>query len=100
MDLLENEHFKIIEISDENHWHKERSKGLGGSDAGIICNLSPYKTPYQLWEEKTGVRKSKFISNPAIELGNALEPILFDMFRESNLEYTTIDTNTHLCEPI
>lgn len=92
MDLMENEHFKIIPITDSTHWHKERSKGVGGSDAGIICNLSHYKSPYELWEEKTGLKKSPFIINKAIELGNALEPILFDLFSKMQEEYITIDT--------
>lgn len=31
----------------------ERKLGLGGSDAAVVCGLSPYKTPYQLYVEKT-----------------------------------------------
>ncbi len=92
MVLKETKHFKIININDEHHWHQERSKGIGGSDAGIICNLSPYKTPYELWEEKTGLKKAKFVTNDAIELGNALEPILFELFKATKKEYEVIDT--------
>lgn len=32
----------------------ERKKGLGGTDMAVIIGLSPYKTPLQLWMEKTG----------------------------------------------
>lgn len=92
MDLVGNEHFKIIPITDNTHWHEEHSKGIGGSDAGIICNLSSYKSPYELWEEKTGLKKSPIITNKAIELGNALEPILFNLFSKMQEEYITIDT--------
>ena len=32
----------------------ERKKGLGGTDMSVIIGLSPYKTPLELWLEKTG----------------------------------------------
>ena len=31
-----------------------KSKSIGGSDASVIMGLNPYKSPYQLWMEKTG----------------------------------------------
>lgn len=31
-----------------------RSAGIGGSDLAALMGLSPYKTPFQLWQEKTG----------------------------------------------
>ena len=37
-----------------DEWLKERTKGIGGSDVSTILGLNPYKTPLQLWEEKTG----------------------------------------------
>ena len=67
-------------VKDQSHWHALRGKGLGGSDAGIVMNVSNYKTPYQLWEEKTGKVKREFITNEAIEKGNKLEPILYNLF--------------------
>lgn len=80
-------------VMDQNHWHALRGKGIGGSDAGIVMNVSNYKTPYQLWEEKTGKVKKEFITNDAIEKGNALEPIMFNMFKVFySKEYEVIDT--------
>lgn len=32
----------------------KRRCGLGGSDIGVILGLSKYKTPVELWQEKTG----------------------------------------------
>ena len=34
---------------------QERKLGIGGSDMPIILGLSTYKTPYQLYLEKTGI---------------------------------------------
>ncbi|WP_410960483.1 YqaJ viral recombinase family protein, partial [Salmonella sp. SAL4361] len=31
-----------------------RKKGIGGSDVAAILGFSPYKSPYQLWLDKTG----------------------------------------------
>ena len=33
-------------------WLQLRKLGIGGSDAGAICGLNKYRTPYQVWAEK------------------------------------------------
>jgi putative phage-type endonuclease len=53
-------------------WEEWRSKGLGSSDAPIILGVSPWMTPYQLWELKTKRAKPKE-SNWAMDRGNQLE---------------------------
>lgn len=35
-------------------WLELRRQGLGASDMGAVMGVSPYRTPYQLWAEKTG----------------------------------------------
>lgn len=35
-------------------WLELRAKGLGASDMAAVMGVSPYKTAYQLWAEKTG----------------------------------------------
>lgn len=37
-----------------SNFHQERMTGLGGSDIGAILGMNPYRTPYQVWMEKTG----------------------------------------------
>lgn len=56
-------------------WLEWRKKGVGGSDAPIVLGLSPWKTEYELWEEKTGLVEPdqdsmKFITDK----GHRLEP--------------------------
>lgn len=68
-------------VKDTSQWHQLRGKGIGGSDAGIVMNVSQYRTPYELWEEKSGKTKREFITNEAIEKGNALEPVMFELFK-------------------
>lgn len=71
----------VDQVKDVEQWHQLRSKGVGGSDAGIVMNVSRYRTPYELWEEKTGKVKREFVTNEAIEKGNALEPVMFELFK-------------------
>ncbi len=55
-------------------WHNWRNKGIGASDTPILIGVSPWKTPYQLWEEKKGIR-SYPISNWATLRGQDLEAV-------------------------
>jgi len=61
---------------DNKEWHDERRKGLGGSDAAPACGLSPWKTPYQLWLEKTGQTEGPQQDNDAMFWGRTLEPVI------------------------
>lgn len=65
-----------------DEWLKQRSKGLGGSDAGAVMGLNPYKSAYTLWAEKTGLVSSYVPENEAIRLGNDLEEYVAKRFTE------------------
>lgn len=58
---------------DLTDWTEKRRQGLGASDAPVVAGVSPWKTPLQLWEEKTG-RSTKEQGNWATDRGNNLEP--------------------------
>jgi len=50
---------KIIELDQSTpEWHQWRADGIGASDISIIMGSSPYKTEYQLWEEKCGFKQA------------------------------------------
>lgn len=84
---------KVDFVKNNEHWHELRIKGIGGSDAGIVMNVNDYKKPYELWEEKTGQVEAPFITNKAIEKGNALEPVMFNFFKILyGYQYEVIDT--------
>lgn len=68
---------------DRATWLAERRKGLGGSDVAAILGLSKYKTPYQLWLDKTG-RETDDSSGEAAYWGNALEDIVAKEFAKRN----------------
>ncbi len=45
-------------VSTENlsyeDWLEYRRQGIGGSDASVVCGISRYKSPVELWMDKTG----------------------------------------------
>lgn len=56
-----------------------RAHGIGGTDIAVLCGLSKWKTPYQLWKDKTdqlnGIPREK-IENKYMRAGTLLEPII------------------------
>ncbi len=61
-------------------WLKERTKGIGGSDASIILGLNKYKTPFELWLEKTGQSSLDDTAGEAAYFGNLLEDMVAKEF--------------------
>lgn len=63
----------------------DRSRFIGGSDASAILGLSPWKTPLQLFLEKTKQAEPETIDEgraKALRRGHRLEPYVLDMLRE------------------
>lgn len=53
---------------------KDRAKYIGGSDIPIIMGLSPFKTRFELAQEKAEIREDDFNGNEYTEYGNIMEP--------------------------
>ena len=65
---------------------QSRAKSLGGSDIGAILGLSRFKTPIDLWLEKTGQAAPQKISLP-LRFGQFAESFIASEFmRETQLE--------------
>jgi len=67
-----------LDMSRED-WLKERQKGIGGSDASAILGFNPWKSPFELYIEKTS-DKVQEIDNEAIHWGNVLEDVVAEEF--------------------
>jgi putative phage-type endonuclease len=67
----------------------DRTKFLGGSDAAAVMGLSPWATPVELWQQKTG-RKPKEQPTKAqmrrYARGHKLEPFIRDMVIDKLLD--------------
>lgn len=57
----------------------ERMTGIGGSDLGAILGLSRYRTPLDVWMEKTGRAESQE-SNLAMRFGTMAEKFVADEY--------------------
>ena len=53
-------------------WHAHRAQYRNASETAIVLGESPWQTPYQLWELRTGRRQPAV--NAAMVRGTALEP--------------------------
>lgn len=56
----------------QQQWLEWRRDGIGSSDAPVIMGVSPWKTPYQLWNEKLNGDVTQF-ENAAMTRGKNLE---------------------------
>ena len=57
-----------------------RKNGLGGSDIAAICGMNPYKSPYDVWLEKTRESIMDEPPNMNMQIGNALESLVADQY--------------------
>jgi len=73
-----------------------RKLGIGGSDMPIIMGLSTYKTPYQLYLEKTGLVATEDEQTELQYWGHQLEGIIREEFKKrNNVDVETPDTIVH-----
>lgn len=61
-------------------WLETRTKGIGGSDASIVLGLNKWKTPFELWLEKTGQVVPVESQNEAAYFGTLLEDLVAKEF--------------------
>lgn len=71
-----------MEASARYDWLKARQSGIGGSDVGAILGLNPFKTPLQVYEEKTAQEPIETPMNPAMEFGLRLEPVIAEKYTD------------------
>lgn len=63
-------------------WHAARSRCVTASVAGALLGISPYKTLYRLWAEKTERIGRDDAENDAMRKGRLLEPAAIELARE------------------
>lgn len=66
-----------------NEWLNVRGGGIGSSDAAASVGISPYKSPLELWLEKTGRQEApNLATNEAVFWGTTLEHIIATVYAE------------------
>lgn len=74
---------------------KEREDFIGGSDAGAIFGLNPWKSAYTLWCEKTGQISGEAQDNDAMRAGRDLENYVAQRFTEATGKKVRKDNFTY-----
>lgn len=67
---------------DTVEWLKLRKSGIGGSDAGAVCGLDPYKSPASVFKDKT-CSSVETKGNESMRQGRDLEQYVADRFSEA-----------------
>lgn len=74
----------VRQEDDEAAWLSARTKGIGGSDIGAICGVSPFSSARQVYFSKTGqfeeATKPGAASLERMHFGHLLEPIVANEF--------------------
>ena len=74
----------VSQQEDEKEWQAVRNKGIGGSDIGAICGVSPFTSARQIYFKKTGQFEDALNVSEAqaerMKWGHLLEPIVADEF--------------------
>ena len=68
---------------DKESWLRYRKQGIGGSDAGAVCGLNPYRTAIQVYYDKTSDTIEEF-DNEAMRQGRELEEYVARRFCEAS----------------
>ena len=72
-------------------WLEYRKLGIGGSDASVVCGISKYKSPVELWLDKTGQLPPQEAGEAAY-WGSQLEAIVRAEFtKRTGIEVTKPD---------
>lgn len=70
----------VKQEEDEAAWLAARTRGLGGSDVGAICGVSPFSSAKQIYFKKTGMFEDVLNPNEAakdrMHFGHMLEPVV------------------------
>lgn len=76
---------RLVETSglDRQSWLEVRKRGIGSSDAAAAVGMNPYKSPLELWMDKTGRSSggdsSEDMDSP-LYWGTLLEPFVADAY--------------------
>lgn len=67
---------------EKSEWLAYRKRGIGGSDAGAVCGLNPYRTAIQVYYDKT-TDEIQQTDNEAMRQGRDLEDYVARRFMEA-----------------
>ena len=92
--------FRCIRCADDAEWLEQRKKGIGGSDVAAIMGLSPWRTPAEVWFEKTGrVEPPDLSDKPYVQKGVELEAYVGGKYKKAHKDFHVRRVNA-ICQSI
>lgn len=67
-------------------WLELRKRKIGASDAPVIMNVSPWKTPYKLWTQKVGIDTEDFVNRAMQEGLDKEQEARQEFIRQTNIK--------------
>ncbi|MFD7616620.1 YqaJ viral recombinase family protein [Streptomyces sp. NPDC059802] len=82
-------------IPGTEEWEQARA-GLciTATEIAVVMGLSPWASRFSLWHKKAGLPTPPFETNPAVEWGNRLEPVVAQKFADEHPEIELRTTGT------
>ena len=86
----------------KKEWLKYRKGGIGGSDAGAICGLNPYRTAIQVYNDKRTDEIEEFDNEAMREGGIWKNTLREDLWKQQGRKYgepmpCSMMKKIHLC---
>ncbi|MGL5962762.1 MAG: lambda-exonuclease family protein [Cetobacterium sp.] len=79
---------EVVSYKENAEWHEIRKLGIGGSDIAGVLGQSKYKSPIDIFFDKT--QGSEFEGNKFTFWGLELEPVISNVFQKKHEEFQVI----------
>lgn len=80
MDIIKPKPILTVNMT-EAQWLQNRREGIGGSDVSVILGVNKYRTPFEMWLDKTGQTPIDTTeTSEAIHFGNVFEEVVAQEF--------------------
>ena len=66
----------------KEQWLERRKTGVGGSDMAALLGVSPWRTAFNVWSDKTDDGPAVDLPSVRMRIGTALEPLAAEMYTE------------------
>lgn len=87
-----------VPVGTRDEWLERRRQDITASDVAAVFGLHPYKTPLQLWADKTGVGVD-VVENAAMRRGRWLEDAVIAACRDHHPDWDIVKPGTYVRAP-
>ena len=74
---------------DKQQWLEGRRRGIGGSDVAAVLQLSPWRTPLDVWNDKLGLSPEHEMTS-SLYWGTTLEQVVAEQASNCKTSITSL----------